>query len=265
MSQNFRQIAEYWKNNYSSKIEVSNKFDIPQHFEKMAGLMAPGKSYFYIVNFHTLKLEFISRSAEKFTGKKNSEVDMNILLSMAHPDDVKNIQLKEKVIQSFYMDYLDKNQIADYKLTYTYRMKCHKGTERVMLHQATVLSQNEDGRFIHVFSIHTDISHLLSNSTKYISFINLKDGPSYYNINTEFGTFDPARLETGKIKDLLTSREIEIIKQLAMGNSKKQISENLNISPHTVHTHKRNILNKTNCKNSTHLASVCLAEGLISI
>ena len=265
MAESFKNISEYWKKSYSSKIEVSDKFDNPTHFEKMAGLMAPGKSYYYIANFHTLELEFLSKSVEKFTSRKSSEIDMNFLLSLAHPNDIENIQLKEKVIQSFFMEYLHKSELQDYKLVYTYKMKCPKGIERIMLHQATILSQNKKGNFIHVFSIHTDISHLLSASSKYISFINLKEGPSFYNINSEKGIFNPNHLESEKLKDILTSREIDVIKELAMGNSKQEISERLSISPHTVQTHKKNIMRKSKCKNSTHLVSVCLAEGLIKI
>lgn len=266
MDKKHDQIANYWLTEYSSKIESSQKYNVPNHFKKMASLMAPGKSYYYIANFHNLQLELISNSVYNFTGKKPEEVNMNILLSLALPEEIEKIHKKEQVISDFFLNYLDNAEMLNYKIVYTYKMKDYEGKERVMLHQATVLSLNEEGRFVHVFSIHSDISHLVSTSTQDISFINIEDGKSYYNIDTSEGIFDESMLSKKKrLQELLSKRELEIIKELALGSSADEISNQLNISPHTVRTHKKNILRKTDCKNSTQLVSICMGEGLISI
>lgn len=266
MDSNHLKITNYWKNNYSSKIETSKKYDVPPHFKKMASLMAPGKSYYYIANFHTLELEMISNSVVDFTGKQPEEVDIEHLLSLALPEEIEKVHKKEKVISEFFSNYLEKHELLQYKVVYTYKYRNYKGEVRVMLHQATCLSLNEAGRFVHVFSIHSDISHLTSTSSQDISFINIEGGESFYNIDTSKGVFDPKRLSKKEnLKKLLSSREIDIIKQLALGYSADEISVNLNISSHTVKTHKKNILRKTESRNSTQLVSLCLAEGLISI
>lgn len=266
MARDFNKIADYWRSEYCSKIEDSKKFEVPDHFKRMAGLMAPGKSYYYIANFHTLELELVSQSVQNFAGKEAGNVDMNMLLSLAVPEEIEKIHLKEQVIKEFFMSHLSPQEMLDYKIMYTYRLKDFKGNHRVMLHQATVLSLNDQGRFIHVFSIHTDISHLTTSSSQDISFININGGKSYYNIDASTGKFNKEDLSKKiKLKELLTERELEIIKELAVGNSADEISTKLNISTHTVCTHKKNILRKTGCKNSTQLVSICLAEGLIHL
>ena len=266
MAKKHEKIANYWRKEYSSKIETSSKYDVPGHFKKMAALMAPGNSYYYIANFHTLQLELISNSVSRFTGKEPEEVDMNLLLSLALPEEIEDIHLKEQVITDFFLNYLEPEKILNYKVAYTYRYRDHRGEERVMLQQATVLSLNEEGRFVHVFSIHSDITHLTSSSAKDVSFINIEGGESYYNIDTSKGKFDKEKLnEKKKLQNLLSDREIEIIKEIALGYSADEISARLNISAHTVKTHKKNILRKTNSRNSAQLVSVCLAEGIISI
>lgn len=266
MDKKHDQIANYWQAEYSSKIVNSKKYDVPNHFKKMAALMAPGKSYYYIANFHNLQLELVSDSVYNFTGKKPEEVNMDLLLSLALPEEIEKIHKKEQVISDFFLGYLEPSEMMDYKIVYTYKMQDHKGNERVILHQATVLSINEEGRFVHVFSIHSDISHLVSNSTQEISFINIEGGKSYYNIDTSEGKFEEDNLSKKKrLQELLSNRELEIIKEMALGSSADEISTSLNISPHTVKTHKKNILRKTNCKNSTQLVSICMGEGLISI
>lgn len=54
-------------------------------------------------------------------------------------------------------------------------------------------------------------------------------------------------------KELLTDREKEIVRLLANGLSTKEIAEKLSISFNTVETHRRNMLKKHNCKNTTEL------------
>jgi two-component system nitrate/nitrite response regulator NarL len=52
---------------------------------------------------------------------------------------------------------------------------------------------------------------------------------------------------------LLTNREIDIIKELALGSSSKEIAKKLFISDRTVNTHKTNIYKKMDVKNSVEL------------
>ncbi len=266
MTKHFDKIVDYWQSNYCSAIPESNRFKVPEHFKKMAGLMAPGKSFYYVVNFHTLELELVSDSVEKFIGEEASFATMDKLLSLALPSEIEKIHKKEQVIQSFFRDYLSPEELLEYKISYTYKNKGYDDKERIMLHQSTALTMNEKGQFIHVFGIHSDISHLTVKSSDDISFINLKNGASFYNIKTTTGKFDAKKLKKSDgLRKLLTSRELEIIKKLALGKSVKEIAEILNLSYHTVNTHKKNILRKLDCKNSTQIVAICLSEGLINV
>ena len=80
--------------------------------------MAPGKSYYYIANFHILELEMLSDSVKIFTGKEPEEVNLDLLLSLAAPGEIEKIHLKEKVISDFCFNYLDSGEIMKYKIQY---------------------------------------------------------------------------------------------------------------------------------------------------
>lgn len=266
MSQPFDKIVTYWQSNYGQAIQKSDKLEVPNQFKRMADMMAPGKSFYYIANFHTLELEVVSDSLEAMTGIPSSSVTMEKLLSLALASEIGHIHKKEQIIQRFMMEYLSPKERLDYKISYTYKGNDADGNERVMLQQATILSMNELGQFIHVFSIHSDISHLCKDSAEGVSFINSKNGPSYYNVTNTNGSFKPEELnKTSSLKKVLTARELDIITELASGKNAKEIGAALHISDHTVRTHKKNILQKVDCKNSTHLVSICLAEGLITL
>lgn len=62
--------------------------------------------------------------------------------------------------------------------------------------------------------------------------------------------------------DVLTAREVEVLRVLAKGASNAEISRELGISIATTATHVRNILSKTNCKNRTAAAGFARQSGL---
>ncbi len=51
----------------------------------------------------------------------------------------------------------------------------------------------------------------------------------------------------------LTRRQVEIAKRIFEGKTSAEIAEDLFLSKHTVDTHRRTILRKTGCKNTTEL------------
>src|ERR1039458_2289318 len=64
--------------------------------------------------------------------------------------------------------------------------------------------------------------------------------------------------------DLLTTREREILQLLAEGKSNKDVANILNLSPHTVETHRRNILQKLNLHSGAELILYAIRKGVIS-
>jgi two-component system, NarL family, response regulator NreC len=64
--------------------------------------------------------------------------------------------------------------------------------------------------------------------------------------------------------DLLTAREREILQLLAEGKSNKDIAVLLNLSSHTVETHRRNLHDKLNFHSFAELILYALRKGIIS-
>ena len=63
--------------------------------------------------------------------------------------------------------------------------------------------------------------------------------------------------------DGLTRREVEVIRLVATGKTGREIAEELFISPATVSTHVRNLLNKTGAANRTEATAYAGRQGLI--
>jgi len=60
-------------------------------------------------------------------------------------------------------------------------------------------------------------------------------------------------MKTYDSKLLLSEREMEITSLVCKGFTSKEIAEQLNLSMHTVETHRKNILKKLNLKKTTAL------------
>lgn len=61
----------------------------------------------------------------------------------------------------------------------------------------------------------------------------------------------------------LTDREIEVLKLVAKGMTNQQISERMNISPRTVDTHRRHIMEKLDLHNAAALSHYAAKSGLM--
>ena len=66
-----------------------------------------------------------------------------------------------------------------------------------------------------------------------------------------------------KIKfEQLTNREKEVLKRLCNGMSSKDVAKELFISPHTVESHRKNIMKKLNTHNIADLTRIVTEAGL---
>jgi DNA-binding NarL/FixJ family response regulator len=71
--------------------------------------------------------------------------------------------------------------------------------------------------------------------------------------------------DTQNADDQLTAREKDVLKLLVKGMSNKEVSGQLNISTHTVMSHRKNITQKLNIKSVAGLTVYAILNGLISM
>jgi DNA-binding NarL/FixJ family response regulator len=66
-------------------------------------------------------------------------------------------------------------------------------------------------------------------------------------------------------EDTLTTREIEVLRDVAKGNSNKIIASRLAISEHTVKGHLKSILAKLDASDRTHAVTIALKRGFLDL
>ena len=84
--------------------------------------------------------------------------------------------------------------------------------------------------------------------------------PSVSNTIVESMYTDESRLK----EEILTSREKEVLQQVAEGKTSQQIADQLFVSKSTVNKHRENIMNKLNIHEIVGLIRYAIQKGIIS-
>ena len=62
----------------------------------------------------------------------------------------------------------------------------------------------------------------------------------------------------------LTTRERQVLEQVALGHPNKVVAHNLDISPRTVEIHRSRVIEKLNARNLSHLVRIAITSGIIA-
>ena len=74
-----------------------------------------------------------------------------------------------------------------------------------------------------------------------------------------------AELADHTIDDALTTREIDVLRLIAGGNTNKLIADQLSITEETVKGYVKNILSKLSASDRTHAVTIALKRGFIDL
>ena len=118
------------------------------------------------------------------------------------------------------------------------------------------------------------------NSTKWIGLVYSYNDPRSISIFDDtisiYDSSDEIRAKLERLmksdnpsnnnsQDLLTDREIDVLRLLATGLSNKEIADELNISVNTVITHRKNFSQKTGIKSVSGLTIYAVVQKIVSI
>lgn len=223
-------------------------------YRRLLNYFMAGDYYYFIFNVRDVEFELLSEELYKVLGHNPEGMTVGEFISLIHPEDQPYFLANEEKATKF-VNTLRNDQVPNYKISYDYRMKKKNGEYLRILHQTIAITHDESNAVIRTFGVHTDISHLKLHGAPTLSFIGLNGEPSYLNIDSGD---DVRTLSAG-----LTQREFEVMRHLTIGMSSEEIGKLLHISKHTVDVHRRNVLQKTNCKNTVQLTRHAVSRGWV--
>lgn len=217
-------------------------------------------SFFFVVEPVRHRYHFIGRQQESISGYPNEEVmrrGMEFLFACLHPEDVGILQDKiYPKIAGVLGELAQKEDIKKTVTKFNYRFKTKRGVYLNVLEHLYVLETDPRGKpalFLgNIITLETDEVLPLRLTIKIMRADDLLETIHSAPYNSEYPVF-------GNI----TTRELEILHQLAMGKTSKQIATELSISSHTVDTHRRNLLKKLKCNSVVELTRLAFQNGLL--
>ena len=181
-----------------------------------------------------------------------SETGVDFSFSNIHPEQRSAallIQLKT-ISYCFEQPHACLNNIVG-NMTFLYKRK--SGEYFQILQKTMVVETDDNGYPLLYLRYLFDISHLLYPSVGLI--INAPD-------ETLIWTYSIPKKCLEQV-NLLSLQERKILVLLAKGKHSKEIGDMLFVSSHTIDTHRRNLLKKTHCIDSTALITFAKMTGLI--
>ncbi len=165
--------------------------------------------------------------------------------------------INNKVFKNNLILYKSLRKAENEKLRFNYNFRiCINEEVYNVQQQSTFLKSDEDGLpllsigMCH-FSLATDDFRIVHTIEKYT------EAEGWKNVHSE--TYLPELDES----NILSKREKEIVKWIIEGLNTQDIADKLNISHHTVTTHRKNILGKINAKNVYALFKYAVQAGIV--
>ncbi|WP_375234906.1 LuxR C-terminal-related transcriptional regulator [Winogradskyella sp.] len=247
---NYNQIKDVYKSIFKSY----NKPSLETHINKIIEhdfYLPYSSTFFCITNTQDLTFEYVSKNFKSCTGLDVTLLKtegMRYFWSRIHPEDLEKWLKALNELMVFTLEKINDSDRDKANYTWNYRFKNADNTYVNIVQNTTPLAFDNTGKPIiglaHYTVLHQDIVMDISASAKLL------------NVNNEyetvfFNTYSQKLLSAG-----ISHRERDVIRLLVQNLSSKEISARLNISSHTVDTHRRNILKKLNISSTGELVGM---------
>lgn len=226
--------------------------------EQLAQPFAAGTFFYFVFDLENFEISHVSESIQNILGIEPEKFTLDYFFKILHPEDTLKINEKEAIALDFLLNRLTIKQRIHYKISYLMRLQHTNFDYITILHQVKPIVISKAGKIQKTLCVYTDVSYLHLPIDHKISMIS-NIYPSFFAIETE----GKHEFTLSSLAGKFTKRELEVIQKLAQGKSSSEIAELLYLSTYTVNTHKKNILRKTDCKNTPELITLCVREGLI--
>lgn len=207
--------------------------------------------FLYITDLKKKSFPYIDKNVSFVLGYDVKELCLHSFYDFIHPDDqVFVLSLLGKLL-----NLAGSLKIApmEHTLSMDFRIKQKNGYYKRILRQTSVYKSDKKGHPVLMLNVCTDISHI--NKPDRVDFsISGNKQPVLEKFLQD---------EINADSQMLSKRELDIAKYLVQGKSSREISDLLCISKNTVDTHRRNMLEKTNRKNTPELILYCVENGLV--
>jgi DNA-binding CsgD family transcriptional regulator len=256
---NLHLIPHYWQS-------LKPSVDVPESLvdewkrkvEFMDEVSIQNNAVVFLWNAYTNRFLYMSDKLKIFSGIDpalfTGENGVENVLNHIHPDHVRPVLLMiQQLVINFCADY----NVEDYKevkICFNYLFRNDLGEYMQILQRPVILEVDEQNKPM-----------LILNSTYHVEYIKRPGsvgGMVIYGNKTYLFDYNSGSGHIEPVKSF-SLQEITVLQLLGKGFDTKTIAEKLFISPNTVDTHRRNLIRKANCMDTTGVVAFARMTGLI--
>jgi DNA-binding CsgD family transcriptional regulator len=249
-------VMHYWNN-----LNQGNNAKVPyqEKLQELNGLFEEisSKSSILILAWDMAKDRFVYAVDKKnIVGHEPSlylaEDGISFSISNMHPDFITACLSMQYKAMEYIIEY--KGELSKITANIDGRYKKSNGDYIHYLQQTICLESGLNGQpFLFLGYIH-DITYLKKKESANL-VITTPDEIKLWNFNFDNQTLAPVQS--------ISVQEKNILSYLKKGKDSKEIAKELYLSPHTIDTHRRNLLKKTNCVDTSGLITYAKLVGLL--
>lgn len=210
----------------------------------------------FVLDYSIRNYLYLSKNAETITGYSLAELYLHgqeLQISNIHLEDFKIFTSDVFTNFILHTKTIEKSELEKTRFSVNFRYKRKDGVFIHVLQQYVVLETDKNGNPLITMGIWADMtSH--KNDNKVVFSI------SKYDEKTGYSIISTDTFPNNKI--IISERENDVLKYMMQGYTSKKIADSLSLSVYTINAHRRNILEKTKCKNSVELFNYAIENGL---
>lgn len=218
----------------------------------------------FLLDYTTKKYIYVDQTCFGllgYTAEYFLEKGLDEYKSRWHPADYDILNREIIPYNINFIRTLSKNRYTDFVFSYNHRIQNAIGEYITVLQRYSYIPDEKTEIPCGVIGVVFDITHFKTDLSMVQTIeetipVNgeLVNKVVYKKIHPVFETFT---------QQLISKRELDVLKYLADGLSSKLIADKLNISINTINNHRKNMLLKTNCKSSAELINYAAKHGLL--
>jgi DNA-binding CsgD family transcriptional regulator len=251
--ESFRDVAKnlpYDKDLQKYKIELFNDLNSNT-------MVVLNNQFFYITDLQSFKNVFIHKNLNHVLGYDPDHFEsMENIYNTIHPEDHNFVLGFSKKTVCYSREPNVKSQLIQdpLKIVFSidFRMRKSDGTYIRVNRLSSCVNLDNQGNMVYAIAIYTNIDHLKKTNNI-----------SYSWAGDDLGLFSVEDLIKEYPASLFSKREMEVLKYLAEGLEGNAIAKKMNLSGHTVISHRKKMLRKARVKNTTELVHFAVSKGLI--
>lgn len=251
--------------NYTDIFETFKEFkgaSLESHVKKLQELdelIPHSATFFCVTNTSNQSFEYVSKNFPPATNLNVDEMiegGMQYWWSRMHQDEIQVWLKSLQDLMEFTMSNIALEDRRRMTYTWNYRIKSGMDSFKNIIQHTTPMFFDDLGKPI------IGLAHYSVLEAHEI--LPIQASAKILNSNDEYETLFYQNYGGQKLlSDSVSNRERDVLALLIRGYSNAEIAKKLNISEHTVKTHRKNAMTKTNSKNIAQLVATCIRQGIL--